>query len=205
MSGSSPAAVQPITLYGDSRSGNCDKVRFTLDYLRIAYEWIEIDSFAGGTREPWFLEINPQGQIPLAVIPAFGMLAQSSAIMRVIAAGTSLVPAEPRPAARLDEWMFWEANNHEPFVSACIGHMTYRGQPRESRDEVCVRRGERALDIMEDWLGKRDWFVGDAMTLADIALIAYTRNAERGGFDLQNRPSLRAWIARTMHALGVAS
>jgi len=198
----SPAG-QPLTLYGDGRSGNCDKVRFTLDYLRIPYEWIEVDSYAGETREPWFLEINPQGQIPLAVIPDFGTLAQSSAIIRVIAAGTALIPDEPRLAAALDEWMFWEANNHEPFVSACIGHMTYRGQARESRDEVCVRRGERALDIMEACLASREWFVGDSMTLADIALIAYTRNAERGGFELHNRPCVRAWIARTKQALGV--
>lgn len=192
-----------LILYGDSRSGNCDKVRFTLDYLRIPYEWIEVDSYVGETREPWFLEINPQGQIPLAIIPDFGTLAQSSAIMRVIAAGTALMPQEPLLAARLDEWMFWEANNHEPFVSACIGHMTYRGETRETRDEVCVRRGERALDIMEDWLGRRDWFVGEALTLADIALIAYTRNAERGGFDLADRPSLRAWIARMRDTLGI--
>lgn len=198
-----PPAAQPVTLYGDSRSGNCDKVRFTLDHLGIRYEWIEVDSYAGETREPWFLEINPQGQIPLAVIPDFGTLAQSSAILRVIAASTVLMPVEPLPAARLDEWMFWEANNHEPFVSACIGHMTYRGQTRETRDEVCVRRGERALDIMEAYLASRLWFVGDSMTLADIALIAYTRNAERGGFELRDRPCLRAWIARTKDALGI--
>jgi glutathione S-transferase len=192
-----------MTLYGDARSGNCDKVRFTLDYLDLPYEWIEIDSLAGETREPWFLELNPQGQIPLALIAGLGMLAQSSAIMRVVAAGTELIPSEPALAAKLDERMFWEANNHEPFVSACIGHMTYRGQGRESRDEVCVRRGDRALAIMEDYLAGRDWFVGDSITLADIALIAYTRNAERGGFELGDRPRLRAWIGRTRDRLGL--
>jgi glutathione S-transferase len=198
-----PDPAQSVTLYGDSRSGNCDKVRFTLDYLRFPYEWIEVDSVAGRTREPKFLEINPQGQIPVAIIPTIGRVAQSNAIIRAIAVGTPLVPEGPQLTAKLDEWMFWEANNHEPFVSTCIGHMTYKGQPKETRYEESVRRGNQALDVMEIELNGRQWFVGDRISLADIALIAYTRNAESGGFDLRGRPAVRNWIGRTADALGV--
>jgi glutathione S-transferase len=54
-----------MKIFGDRRSGNCDKVRFTADYLRLSYEWVEIDSVAGGTRTPEFLAINPQGQVPV--------------------------------------------------------------------------------------------------------------------------------------------
>jgi glutathione S-transferase len=54
-----------MKIYGDVRSGNCDKVRFTVDYLRLPYEWVEIDSVAGATRTPEFLAINSQGQVPV--------------------------------------------------------------------------------------------------------------------------------------------
>jgi glutathione S-transferase len=41
------------------------------------------------------------------------------------------------------------------------------------------------------------------MTIADIALLAYTRLAHEGGFDLSSRPNVRAWIARCEDALGL--
>ena len=56
--------------------------------------------------------------------------------------------------------------------------------------------GRRALDLMERLLADRSWLVGDTMTIADIALLPYTRLAHEGGFDLSARSSLSAWIAR---------
>lgn len=58
------SAEAPIKVFADTRSGNCDKVRFTLEYLEIPYEGIEVDSVAGATRTPGFVEVNPQGQVP---------------------------------------------------------------------------------------------------------------------------------------------
>ena len=59
------------------------------------------------------------------------------------------MPADPWAKAKVDEWMFWEANNHEFFVAGCISHMTYMGQTKETRDPLRVERGDRVLDIME--------------------------------------------------------
>jgi len=56
--------------------------------------------------------------------------------------------------------------------------------------------GYAALDVMENRLGGRDWFVGDGMTIADIALYAYTHVAHEGGFDLGDYPAVRGWLAR---------
>ena len=74
--------------------------------------------------------------------------------------------------------------------------MTYMGKTKETRDPLRVERGDRALDIMETQIQKSDWLVGSSITLADIALLAYTRQAHLGGFDMKPRPKLRGWIAR---------
>ena len=185
-----------IKIYGDVRSGNCDKVRFTADYLQLPYEWIEIDSVNGQTRTPGFLARNPQGQVPTVEFADGRFLSQSNAIVRRLADGSHLMPSDAWPKAKIDEWMFWEANNHEYFVAGCIGHMTYMGQPKETRDPMRVARGERALDIMEAQLTNSDWLVGSSMTAADIALLAYTRQAHLGGFDMTNRPRIRDWVTR---------
>jgi glutathione S-transferase len=103
--------------HGDVRSGNCDKVRFTVDYLHLPYGWVEIDSVAGGTRAPEFLAINPQGQIPVVEFAQGRCLAQSNAITRCIAEGSPLLPDDKWSKGKINEWMFWESNNHEFFVA----------------------------------------------------------------------------------------
>ena len=99
--------------------------------------------------------------------------------------------------------MFWEQYSHEPRVAVCRSRML-RGGSKESRDPGLVRGGEAALDLMEKHLRGRDYLVGDSPTVADIALVAYTRVAHEGGFDLCARPNLRGWIARVERDLGIA-
>jgi glutathione S-transferase len=49
---------------------------------------------------------------------------------------------------------------------------------------------------MDKHLAGRDWFVGDSITLADIALYAYTHAAEEGEYDLAPFGNVRAWLDR---------
>jgi glutathione S-transferase len=56
--------------------------------------------------------------------------------------------------------------------------------------------GIAALSVMEQHLVDRDWFVGTAYSIADIALYAYTHVAPEGGFDLGPFPAIRAWMER---------
>jgi glutathione S-transferase len=190
-----------MKIYGDVLSGNCDKVRFTADLLGLPYDWIEVDSVHGATRTPEYLAQFPQGQVPAVLLDDGRTLAQSNAIIRYLARGSRLLPDDPFAQAKIDAWLFWEQNSHEFFVANCIGHMTYKSQPKETREPWRVERGETALDHMEQQLSGRDWLAEDQMTIADIALFAYTRNAHKGGFDMSARPQLQAWIVRCDAAL----
>ncbi len=49
---------------------------------------------------------------------------------------------------------------------------------------------------MEQHLATRDYFVGGRLSLADLALFAYTHRADEGGFDLAAFPAVRAWLDR---------
>jgi glutathione S-transferase len=190
-----------MKIYGDVLSGNCDKVRFTAEHLGLPYDWVEIDSVHGQTRTPAFLAKNPQGQVPFVELDDGRCLAQSNAIIRFLARGSALLPDDAFVQAKIDEWLFWEQNSHEPFVANMIGHMTYKGQSKETREAFRVERGEKALDHMESQLANQTWLAADHMTIADIALFAYTRNAHKGGFEMSHRPNLRAWIRRVSKLL----
>ena len=183
-----------MRIYGDSKSGNCLKVKYTADYLGLGYEWVNVDIMQGESRTPDFLRINPQGQVPVVEFEDGRCLAQSNAIIRYLARGSVLLPEDPYLQAKVDEWLFWEQYSHEPYIAVCRFHMLYQGKSREAREPWRVERGEQALDYMENHLAGSQWLAGNTFTIADIALLAYTRVAHEGGFDLENRQHVREWV-----------
>jgi glutathione S-transferase len=194
-----------MKIYGDLKSGNCLKVKYTADYLGIAYDWKAIDILQGESRAETFLRRNPQGQVPLIALDDGRYLAQSNAIIRYLASGSALLPGDAYLQAKVDEWLFWEQYSHEPYIAVCRFHMVYKKQSKESREAWRVTRGEQALDTMDNELTTRPWLVGDALSIADIALLAYTRLAPEGGFDLTARPALGEWISRCEGKLSLSA
>lgn len=187
---------RPMRIYGDLNSGNCLKVKVTADHLGIPYAWVDVDITRGGSRTEAFLAKNPMGQVPVAEFEDGRTLAQSNAIIRYLARGSALLPEDPYLQAKVDEALFWEQYSHEPYIATTRYHVVYLGRSLDEREAWRVERGERALDLMERMLQGRAFFVGDTLTVADIALLAYTRLAPEGGFDLGPRPGVRRWIGR---------
>jgi glutathione S-transferase len=190
-----------LTVYGDIRSGNCLKVKWLLDRLGHDYRWVETDVISGLTRSTEFLAMNPAGQVPTVVFDDGRSLAQSNAIIGYFGEGTAFVPVDPWDRARMYEWLFWEQYSHERCIAVARFQRAFLGRATEEIEPRLMERGRAALDRMEAALTGRDWLVGEAMSLADIALVAYTRMAPDGGFDLGAHPFLRAWIARVEAAL----
>lgn len=192
-----------LSVYGDSRSGNCLKVKWVLDRLEIDYRWIETSVVEGQTRTPEFLWINPAGQVPAVVLADGRSLSQSNAIIGFFAEGTDLVPGDRYARARMYEWLFWEQYSHEPYIAVRRFQMHYLGRPESELDPRLFERGSAALGRMEAGLEGRTWLVGERLSLADIALLAYTRLAHEGGFDLRLYPRVKAWVARAEAELGL--
>lgn len=192
-----------MKIFGDRNSGNCLKVRWTADHLGLPYTWVDVDVVKGETRTRDFQALNPMGQVPAVELEDGRRLAQSNAIIRFLARGSKLLPEDAFTQAKIDEWMNWEQYSHEPFIAVCRFHMHYLGKPKEAREAWRVERGDKALDHMEQHLAGRDYVVGEAFTVADISLLAYTRVAHEGGFDLSNRPNAVAWIGRCEAVLGL--
>ena len=183
-----------MRIYGDNNSGNCLKVKWVCDYLRKPYAWTEIDTQKGETRTAEFLKLNPAGQVPTVVFDDGRALAQSNAIIRYLARDSDLIPNDPFSAAKMDEWLFWEQYSHEPYIAVCRFQMVYLGKAASELDPEKVRRGYAALARMDAQLATTDFLTGDSFSLADVALLAYTRVAHEGGFDLAACHAIRRWI-----------
>ncbi len=201
--GAEDAMTGVVTLYGSSASGNCLKPKWVAALVGQELAWIETDSFSGATRQPDFLALNPAGQVPVAILAGGRALAQSNAIMLHFAEGSRLIPEDAYARAKMFEWLFWEQYSHEPAIAVRIARRYYQKQGEEDLDPALKSKGEAALARMELQLSETPYLVGDALTLADIALVAYTRNAHRGGFELSHYPAVKVWIARVEADLGL--
>ena len=192
-----------LAVYGDLGSGNCLKVKLIADATGTPYVWHKVIVRSGGTSTPEFLKLNPAGQMPVVVLDDGRPLAQSNAILRYLARGSRFIPEDAYEAAKVDEWLFWEQYSHEPTVAVARSRVVYNGQAIADLDPDLVARANKALDRLELALTDRTFLVGNTLTIADIALLPYTRQAPEAGLDLTGRPALVRWIAACEQELGL--
>ncbi|MEB3767411.1 glutathione S-transferase family protein [Acinetobacter sp. MD2] len=187
-----------MKVYGDMQSGNCYKVKLLLSFLQIEHEWLHVNIVNAETQTPEFLEMNPNGKIPVVVLDDGRILTESNAILGYFAENTGFIPSHRYAKAKMYEWMFFEQYSHEPCIAVARFINKYLGLP-EARLEEYQRlqpKGHKALAIMEHALIHNHYLLGYGPSLADIALYAYTHVADEGGFDLNCYPNIQAWCKR---------
>jgi glutathione S-transferase len=193
--------MDELILHEDPRSGNCYKIRLTAALLGLPLERREYDIMRGETRTPEFLAtVNSNGRIPVLQV-GHRFLPESNAACFYLGENSKHGPEDRFDRADMLRGMFFEQYNHEPnsatlrFWLAFVGEA---GLSPQQRAQIPAKRiaGQDALALMNRKLADRDWFVGDACTLADISLYAYTHVAEAGGFGLENFPNVCAWLKR---------
>ena len=188
-----------MLLYNSPVSGNCYKVRLLLAHLGILYERQDLDVVDRSNRGDVLGGLNPDLRVPTLVLDDGRPLAESGAILWYFGEGSRFVPEDRYDRAKVLQWMFFEQYTHEPAIAVVRFLVAYSGEA-ERYASVIERKtidGYRALDAMERHLaGASSYVVGDVMSLADLALYAYTHVAHEGGFDLASYPTIRAWLDR---------
>ena len=187
-----------ITIYGNSVSGNCHKLRLACEQLGRDYRWVETDNTRGATHTPEFKAMNPNAKVPVIELEDGRVLTESNAILCWLAEGTPLFQGDAWQRAQTLSWMFFEQYSHEPYVAVArfIRGWTEADSPRRAELPRCHERGNHALAVMEQHLSSNPWFGGTHYDIADIALFAYTHCAADGGFDLSRYPQVSRWLDR---------
>ncbi|ABC64730.1 glutathione S-transferase family protein [Erythrobacter litoralis] len=192
---------EKLLLHEDPRSGNCYKIKLTAALLSVPLDTRRYDIMKGETRTPEFLAgINAHGRIPVLQVGE-RMLPESNAACWYLAEGSALIPDEPFDRAQMLRWMFFEQYSHEPNIATLRFWCRFIGesnlsQPQKAQMMPKRIAGQEALATMDRHLQEREWFVGSAASLADIALYAYTHVANEGGFDLAPYPAIKSWLER---------
>jgi len=184
-------------------SQNAWKVRQLLAHLDVPYRQQFVAIFDGGGRTDAFLANNPTGAVPVLELESGDCLAESNAILCYLADGTRYLPDDRWLRAQVVRWLCFEADYVQSSV-ATLRHWTLTG--KTSRRDPAVVEGKRnasikMLGMLERHLcGRADsdnaFLVGNAYTIADIAVFAYVHLANDAEIALQDFPMLAAWITR---------
>ena len=186
-----------MLLYDSAESGNCYKVRLLLAHLGMPYERREVDVVDRSGRKEILGDLNPALRVPTLVFDDGRSLGESDAILWYLADGTQYVPTHPWDRAKVLQWMFFEQYSHEPQIAVARFWLhLLGGAPSEEALAEKTRLGYLALDALESGLAGQEFLVGEAFSIADIALYAYTHVAHEGGFELDRYPAIREWIDR---------
>src|SRR2546422_950811 len=171
------------TLFNFEPPATEDEVRLLLAHLDIPYERRTMDVVDRSNRPEVLGGLNPALRVPTLVLADGRPLAESGAILCYLGEGSRFVPDDSYERAQVLQWMFFEQYDHEPAIAVARFWLAYSGRAEDFADRLPERKaaGQRALAAMDDHLNGRNYLVGDRLTLADLALYAYTHVAHEGG------------------------
>jgi glutathione S-transferase len=187
-----------LTLFDYLPSQNAYKIRLLLSHLQRPYRTEPVSIFEGAGQRPEYLAINPTGAVPAIRLDDGRTLAESNAILVFLAEDTPYLPADRYGRAKVQQWLSFEGNYVEPAIGT-LRHWILTGKAaRRPRELVESRRAAslKALRILDRELAGRAFVAGDAYTIADMSLFAYTSRAHEADLPLAEFANVSAWIDR---------
>lgn len=188
--------LQPIRLYRHALSGHCHRAELLLSLLGLPYELVDVNLLAGEQKQPEFLRKNSFGQVPV-IEDADVTIADSNAILVYLAerydeAGR-FWPRSPEGKAAVQRWLSVAAGQLASGPAAARLVRVFKSNLDHAR---ALEIAERLLKQLERELSQREFLVGSAPTLADVALYAYVAHAPEGEVALEPYASVRRWLER---------
>ena len=198
----------PVVIYATKGSGNCFKAQLAMRQLGIAHETRPVDVLAGETRGPAFRALNPRGTVPFLVLEDGRTLAESNAMLWLLANGTPLIPADAYRRAKAVEWMIVEQTKLEPFISPARFFTAIAPERGVGMDDQIVqwrKQGAAGLAMLDDHLARSVFMLGDDYSIADIAVFGYVHVADEAGLPLADYPNVRRWTGDVAATRGFVS
>jgi glutathione S-transferase len=124
-------------------------------------------------------------------------LTESAAILWHVAEGTPLLPEDPVERARVLSWLVYEQTDVIPPIGGLRFRLqTGRLRPAEPAAQARREAGLEVLAYLDAHLEGRTFFVGDAYSIADIALFGYLHVAHEAGYAVDDYRNVAGWLAR---------
>ena len=187
-----------IKLYGIPLSNNVNKVRYCLNYLKLAYELIPINPLEGQNQTPEFQNLSPTAKIPAIEIDDLKLF-ESNAIIRYLAKkqNSSIYPLDIKKAAIVDAWIDYPAIHVSNAMGRIIANRVFAPMMNKPVDENSLQFGlemmDKYLPILNKQLSKNKFIAGSELSIADFNLLAVLDPCEMVQVSLTAYPDITRW------------
>ncbi|KAK1770370.1 glutathione S-transferase [Phialemonium atrogriseum] len=196
-----------IHLY-TAQTPNGIKVTMLLEELGLEYKVTAIELGKNTQKEPWFLDINPNGRIP-AMTDTFTdgstiRLFESGSIMQYLVdrydTGHKVsYPQGSREYYETNNWLFWQMGGLGPMQGQANHFARYAPEKIEYGINRYQNETRRLYGVMNTQLGKTNaYLVGDKITIADLSSWGWVAGHHWAGINIDDFPHLKAWLERVL-------
>jgi len=160
------------------------KASIMLEEIGLPYEVHLVSFDTNDQMTPEFLSISPNNKIPAILDPQGPdgkplSLFESGAILIYLADKSKLfIPQDPAGRYETIQWLMFQMGGIGPMFGQLGFFNKFAGKDYEDkrpRDRY-VAEAKRLLGVLDRRLEGRSWVMGDAYTIADIAIFPWVRN-----------------------------
>jgi glutathione S-transferase len=178
------------------------RTTWALEELGVPCERKLVDLAAKGTREPWFLEKNPNGKVPVLEVDGVPLF-ESTAILLYLGeeygVDAGLFPVPGLERGLVYQWMVWG----QATLAEAVWRYARNISPLIPDDQKNAKAAEAAredvnvaLGVLDGALSGREYLVGHSFSFADLAVAGFLGWLQFMGLSYADWPNVSAWGAR---------
>jgi GSH-dependent disulfide-bond oxidoreductase len=175
---------------------NSIKPAILLEELEQPWELHAVNVRQGAQKHHDFLQLNPNGKVPVLFDHNTNMvLGESAAILVYLAEKhAALLPSTGLPRARVFEQLFFHASAVSPAFGQAGFFNRLASEPQPLAQQRFNAEAIRVSSLLERQLANTPWLAGDEYTIADIAHYGWLWRREFAGVSLEALPNLTRWF-----------
>lgn len=179
-----------------SATPNGWKASITLEELGLEYSVRHIQMDKLEQKEPWYLEINPNGRIP-AIIDHdnddFAVFESGALMIYLAEKAGKLLPSDAKGRSRVIQWLMFQMGGLGPMMGQANVFFRYAPEKIPYAIERYQREVRRLLEVLDGQLAKGEYLAGD-YSIADIASWSWVRGHKWSGVEIDGLDNLQRWL-----------
>jgi len=174
---------------------NGRKVSIMLEEVGLEYNVHPINIGKGDQHDPEFLKIGPNNKIPVIVDSDTGIsLMETGAILQYLAKKTGkLMPTDEADYWDMQQWLMFQMASVGPMFGQVHTFVRYGEGKNVEASERYLNETKRLYGVMDKHLADKDWFVGGAYSIVDIAIFPWAARHDWQTVDLNDYPNVAKW------------
>ncbi|PPR26800.1 MAG: Disulfide-bond oxidoreductase YfcG [Alphaproteobacteria bacterium MarineAlpha9_Bin4] len=181
-----------IELY-TAATPNGYKVSIMLEELGIKYKVFKIDLSKGEQKEKWFLDMNPNGRIPVLKFDK-KIIFESGAILYFLADKyNKFLPSEKNKRMEVMQWLMFQMSGIGPMQGQANVFYRYLDEKIPTAISRYQNECKRLYAVLDKQLEGKNW-ICDEYSIADIANWCWVRVYFWAGVNIDGLKNLKKWM-----------